>query len=193
MATTTTPRLGLTVWSAGTDAPTRAQFTGNFDAIDAAVVRTTGGDTITASAAGVRGLVVRGASGQTANLQEFHNDTGVPTTVVRASGAMRVGSDAVAASVTPGPRFMVSTDAPGTPGLFVRGAASQAASLTEWQNSAGAVLARITSAGQFRLDEGGGNVIYTGNPTGGVVAGSTSSTGSIFISVNGVAHRIPYF
>ncbi len=49
--------------------------------------------------------------------------------------------------------------------LVIMGAASQAANLTEWQNSAGTTLASITSAGDIKIfSAGAGNpVLYTDN------------------------------
>lgn len=44
-------------------------------------VHNTGGDTITPSAIGVKGLIIKAASGQTANLLEFQNYAGTPTGV----------------------------------------------------------------------------------------------------------------
>jgi hypothetical protein len=63
--------------------------------------------------------------------------------------AMRITSAGLVGigTTTPGAKLEVETGASATKGLIVQGAASQSANLTEWQNSAGTVLAYVTSAG----------------------------------------------
>jgi hypothetical protein len=56
---------------------------------------------------------------------------------------------------------------PATPGLIVRGAASQTANLQEWQNSAGTALAKVTAAGGIDVTAGlAATAPFTGRNTG---------------------------
>jgi hypothetical protein len=96
-----------------------------------------------AGSASTVGAVIRGAAGQTANLQEWQNSSGTTTAAVSYNGNMiaqnlalswGLSSRAAASSVVP---------------IVSRGAAGQTANLQEWQNSAGSVLASVTSSGQF--------------------------------------------
>ncbi len=78
-----------------------------------------------------------------------------------------------------GARVAVQPESASTRGLVVRAAASQTANLTEWQNSAGTVLASVTA---------GGLIACTGlqangtNATGTIVASTTSAASSISIA-----------
>ena len=60
--------------------------------------------------------------------------------------------------------------------LLVRGAASQSADLTQWQNSAGTVLAKVTASGTFAAGE---NIIA--GATSGAIGRSTVYTGAAAI------------
>jgi hypothetical protein len=83
-----------------------------------------------------------------------------------ASGAVRINNRAVYVTATnlvgvneqsPGAQLQVTTAAAATKGLIVKGASGQSANLQEWQNSAGTVLAAVSSAGTL-MPYGG---IYT--------------------------------
>jgi len=88
-------------------------------------------------------VVVRGASGQTANLTEWQNSAGTVLASVDAYGTLLSNWKAYIQS---GASYLVP--------ITVRAAASQSANLQEWQNSAGTVLAFIRSDGFARLDQG---------------------------------------
>jgi len=93
----------------------------------------------TASASSI-GLVVQGASGQTANLIEARQATGDSQFSVSANGSIiAYGANLFQSFIT--------TRVP----ISVRGAASQTANLQEWQNSAGANLAVMSQGGVLRL------------------------------------------
>jgi len=98
-------------------------------------------------------VVVRGASGQTANLQEWQDSTGAVIANMQVNGNMHVSYlDSLSSLGTylytgNNEGFqLVNRDAGHIP-LKIKGAASQTANLTEWQNSSGTVLAKITSTG----------------------------------------------
>lgn len=130
----------------------RRTLTKTFDRT--AYVAKAGGDTITASTATVIPLVVRGAASQTANLLEARNDAGA--VVVRFSAA---GSITTEQTVQAGPagsmpgagQARVAAVTASTPGLVVRGAASQTANLAIFESSAGTALTRINAAGGIEV------------------------------------------
>jgi len=135
--------------------------------------------TLTATSASVVPLTVTGASGQTANFFEVKNNSGTILTRVSSTGSIRTA--AIGSNVDNLPYIATNYDnnsvgvvivAPAQKGLTVRGAASQTASLQEWQNSAGSILARVDSAGQIistvGIFAGGGLVSLSSNQSGGV-------------------------
>lgn len=91
-------------------------------------------------------LRVRGSASQTGNLQEWQDSSGTVLTAVSASGGVTVngrlwvGGDATA-------KANIYTSSTTQIGLAIRGVSSQTANLTEWQNSAGSVVAQVNSAG----------------------------------------------
>jgi hypothetical protein len=141
----------------------------------------TGGQVaITATAAGNRPLVLKGAASQTANLTEWQDSAGTVLASIGSGGALNVNTSGTGVlnlgdgqiSKGPGSGFTfnsglnnVTSLGVGTTALntepfrvyfgaatyktVIRGAASQTANLTEWQNSAGTIQSRITSSGAF--------------------------------------------
>jgi len=91
-----------------------------------------------------------GAASQTANLQEWLNSSSTILSRISSSGQFvsdqqtYIGSGATSIGNT---RFNVATGAASVVGAVIRGAASQTANLTEWQNSAGSVIANIGNSG----------------------------------------------
>lgn len=137
----------------------------------AGAVSTSGGSTITTSAAGVKGLTVKGAASQTANLAEFQNSAGAVLASLSASGSISLPTVTVtnataniggnphvsAGSVSVGAlapfaasaRMQVNPGDAAHKGLVVRGAVAQTANLAEFQDSAGVVLASVGADGQL--------------------------------------------
>ncbi len=97
------------------------------------------------NAAGNKGVVIRGAGSQTANLQEWQNSAG--TVIARIEPSGRFGNTGGSYIGGPNGQVFATTTSASTIPLISRGAASQSANLQEWQNSAGSVLARIGSDG----------------------------------------------
>ncbi|NCX38106.1 MAG: hypothetical protein EBX11_06595, partial [Actinobacteria bacterium] len=152
-------------------------------------VSKSGGDTITASTASTVGLIIKAATSQTANLLEFQDSSGLVVGKYNSSYQMTVGSlQATVGDVQArygiygggtgylGALSIVSWAA-NIPTAVLRGYASQTANLTEWQNSAGTVLAKVDASGigtfaqasfaggAATIDGGGGaalGAIYTG-------------------------------
>ncbi|NDB61893.1 hypothetical protein EB001_26145, partial [bacterium] len=138
------------------------------------------------------GVIIRGMSGQTANLQEWQDSSGTTLTSINSSGSIVFNPNTTAAVVKWGTvniwesvgstaSMRLNPYGPGYIGLIVKGASSQSANLQEWQNSGGTVLAYVDSTGRFlstrpfRTDD----VITAGsqsNTLGQISAISSSST-----------------
>jgi len=135
---------------------------------------------------GAIGLVVRGAVSQTANLQEWQNSTGGTVGYVNASGSLRITSIGAMASgnaaLTPGGEtngFLLATVNAGNKGLVVRGAASQSANLTEWQDSSGGTVAFVSSSGFININNASLRVNTGGNTYGARINVATDGVGVI--------------
>jgi hypothetical protein len=135
------------------------------------------------------GQVVRGASGQSANLQEWQNSGGTVLSRFSSSGQFVsdqqtfVGSGATSISNS---RFNVATGSSSVIGQVIRGAASQSVDLLQLQNSAG--------TNQFRVDQGGMTVTNSlgvaGSPSGISYAYfTTPSASSVPVVVRGAASQ----
>ena len=118
-----------------------------------------GGDTITSSTASTVPLVLKGAASQTANLQEWQDSAGNLLGRITSTGVTSFygGSNIFPGDVRAGTSsyltaaLSVSARIATESGLVVRGAVSQTANLTEWQNSAGTVLANVSPAGKIAM------------------------------------------
>lgn len=125
-------------------------------------------------ATGNYGLAVKGMAGQTADLQQWQDST--PTTLTRVDAYGRVGirtSAGMSSSV-----LAVAPDQASSLGLVIRGIASQAGDLTQWQDSAGTVLTSILAGGHIYANSAN---IYAGPATaitGTKVAVNTGSSGT---------------
>jgi hypothetical protein len=168
-------------------------------------VSKSGGDTITASTASTVGLIIKGATSQTANLQEWQNSSGTALARIKANGnTVLIGALTVNQSNTfevgdnygigsfevKGTSFMIPRAATGI-GLIIRGFASQTADLQQWQDSSGNVQAKITAYGDIytlggRIFRGsqdlGANVnilVSSSTQKGIVVKGAASQTANL--------------
>jgi hypothetical protein len=160
---------------------------------DAAYVNVTGGDTITASAATVIPLVVRGAASQSANLLEARDGAGTVLARITPGGNVRLAENGaqriIVGAADPGGAIAVTNHTAAAPGLVVRGAASQTANLAEFQNSAGTVLARIEATGRLFIDASATAPIAL---AGGFFSSTASTTviGKIPIDIGGTVRFI---
>jgi hypothetical protein len=116
---------------------------------------------ITTASAATKGLIIKATTGQSVNLQEWQNSsTTTPVTYISAAGNLfspgsyiGVGgiSDSPAGTgpyITMGAaNTTVQARSATNIVLIAKGAASQSANLTEWQDSTGSILARIASDG----------------------------------------------
>lgn len=166
-----------------------------------------------AGAATVVPIVSRGAVSQTAALQRWEESTGTVLTQITSTGDL-VGSanfgvrgryilnvpntGAYLDTNLVSNAFAIVQRVAGNIAFVVRGAASQTANLQEWQNSAGTVLASVTSAGNIALtstfgifsapqpslrntSSGGG--IYFDSGSGGTAGSFIFRTGSGLVNV----------
>lgn len=164
MAVTTTPRLGLTRWSAGTDPLRRSQIDTSLGNLEAWAMRGEAGTLANRPAAGIRdryytddatgvtyrdsgtawtvvganlaGLAtVRGTAGQTGNLTEWRDAAGALLASAAVDGTLT--GKALAAS------GLSSTVSP----LTAQGASGQSAPLASFRNSAGTEVAAVSATG----------------------------------------------
>jgi hypothetical protein len=102
--------------------------------------------------ASYKGIVVKAAASQTADLQQWMNSEGTVLAKIKPAGDLLVPT--VQDTTSAGPYlqfgandiFIINTGTAKT-NLKIRAIASQTANLTEWQNSAGDVLASVNSEG----------------------------------------------
>jgi hypothetical protein len=91
--------------------------------------------------------------------------------------------------VTAGGSFIFTNTAAAAVATVIRGAASQTANLTQWQDSALAVLTAITAAGTINFQTG--NTSATANT--GAVALPALAVGFITMQVAGTTVKVPYY
>ncbi|OKH47341.1 hypothetical protein NIES2101_24055 [Calothrix sp. HK-06] len=104
------------------------------------------------------GAIIRGAASQSADLQQWQDNTGNSLVRIRANGDIQInsnsslvnagvaaiGSSAIFSSVQLG---VLTTSA--RVGAVIRGGVSQSADLQQWQNNTGVTLASVSSAGNI--------------------------------------------
>jgi hypothetical protein len=101
------------------------------------------------------GAVVKGASGQSANLQEWQNSAGTVLTSVNSFGDMTAPGVFSSGSIRGGTTSSLggfhsyTSNIPSIPVVVNRAASSQTANIEEWQNSNGTVLTKVTSDGSI--------------------------------------------
>lgn len=112
---------------------------------------------IQSAAAGSVGAVIRGASGQTANLQEWQSSTGTVLAYISSEGYLNsprfkenANGVVIGGALTPqaGTNVLVESTGGSNKALVVKGASGQTANLQEWQNSSGAILSYVDASGR---------------------------------------------
>jgi hypothetical protein len=107
-----------------------------------------------------QGIIVRGRASQTGNLQEWQNSSGGVLLNIDSTGNLDIGAGSsniwkiknqtsAVMEWQPVQGFMFLPYGASNRPVTIKGAASQTGNLTEWQNSAGSVLAQINSIGTF--------------------------------------------
>jgi hypothetical protein len=131
---------------------------------------------ITTASAATKGLIVKAAASQSANLLEFHNSSGNAITYVTASGHITATSGSISTLYSGGQissgtmgYFNATTFAPSVIPIVVRGTTSQTANLQEWQNSSSGVLLGIDSTGNLDIGAGSSNIWKIKNQTSAVM------------------------
>jgi hypothetical protein len=102
------------------------------------------GQVINLGSASTVGAVIRGAAGQTANLQQWQDQNGQPLTNINSFGQLRIRSNS-----TGDYGALIGASYSANVPLVVKGAAGQTANLQEWQDSSGTVKARVKSTGDI--------------------------------------------
>jgi hypothetical protein len=130
---------------------------------------------VTQQTAGAVAFIVKGAASQSANLQQWQSSAGSILALVDAfGGAAFGGNNALSSSLG-----VQTAGNPAQKGITVRGAASQTAFLTEWQNSATNVLAYVAASGAFvstgNIEGGNGLAQIRANTDGGMLQMTRSS------------------
>lgn len=144
---------------------------------------------------GYIGLIVKGFSGQTANLQQWQNSSGTVLSNVRSDGTVAAPyfdnpeASGAYAQFNAGGSIDVISRVTAQPTFRVRGSVSQTADLQQWQNSAGTILASISSTGKLTITNtsasaslievlGSGSGTFVVSQTGGIITnGGLSSIG----------------
>ena len=158
-------------WSKISSTPTTISGYG----ITNAVV-TDGENTITAASSSTKPLIIKGASSQTANLQEWQDSSGTLLMNVTSGGDLGLSAIRATGGSIQRAFFDKTTESvrvvPATAsyiGLVVRAAASQTADLQQWQTSGGSGIAAVTASGRIWAPA------VTVNSTGTAVSGSQFS------------------
>ena len=107
--------------------------------------------TTVAGSASTIGLVVRGVASQTANLQEWQDSAGTVFVKIDSNGHLYTSNKGIYlnSSYVGNTRFFINSSATTMIGAIIKGAASQTANLTEWQDSAGTAQTVISSSGRI--------------------------------------------
>lgn len=154
-----------------------------------------GGDTITARAATVVPLVVKGAASQTGNLFEARDTAGTLLSRVDSVGSI-IAPYLVAGGLGGSGILRAEGVAAGQTVVTVRGAASQTAPLQEWQNSAGTIVASVSASGTianqgWSVNGADGKMTFGNNALNYGVAGALA--GYHLVNIAGTDRKIPYY
>jgi hypothetical protein len=119
--------------------------------LGAANAFTVGGHVITNAATAVVPLVVKGASGQSANLQEWQNSAGGTAAKITSSGDAAFAAVALGNGTIYGSSSWLNVGLTNAAqiGAIIKGAASQSADLLQIQNSGGTVITKVGSTGDL--------------------------------------------
>lgn len=147
---------------------------------------------------GVFGIVVRGRTSQTADLQQWQTSSGTAVASIQQDGTLRLVRDT---TLGLNPSILVNTSWLGasisvvpnlttTMAAVFRGNASQTADLQQWQSSGTAVLGKVDSAGAFTISPSSGTALTVNGVSGSasdvLAVNSNGSTGYL-ANFSGVA------
>jgi hypothetical protein len=162
-------------WSKISSTPTTISGYG----ITNAVV-TDAANTITAASASTKPLIIKAAASQSANLQEWQNSSGTVMATIDSNGNLKTeylldkANGGSYIQLQSNNAVLLSTRSSTNKGLLVQGVASQSASLQEWQNSSGTVLAKVDPSGNLTA----ASIVKSGGTSSQYLMadGSTNST-----------------
>jgi hypothetical protein len=149
--------------------------------------------TLQAATAGTVGAIIKGAASQTADIIQFQSSSGSIAGGVNVSGEGSLYLDTttrVNASGAAGLFGYVAkyiNPASSVVALILKGAASQTGDLQQWQDSTGAVLSKVDSAGNLTVPgvtSAGAVAGATGSFSGAVATGALTVTGGVTASGN---------
>lgn len=147
------------------------------------------------------GVTIKGAAGQTSNLQEWQDSNNNVLARIANSGqflapsivannfqitSAGVFSTGTASAIANTQAYILSTTATNT-GLVVRGAASQTANLTEWQNSSGTTQAYVDA--NYNIRSVGAIALGNLSLGSGLITGQTTSTTQVGIVIKGISSQ----
>lgn len=159
--------------------------------LNAANTFTANPQTINASTIGFIGLVVRGASGQTADLQQWNSYNGsTSTTVANVNADGTIRTSLYFASTSTGKAYIAPnydtggmgffTNGAANKGIVVRGQTSQTADLQQWQNNGTTVLAKIDASGNLTA----ASIVKTGGTSSQFLKADGSVDSSAYLTSN---------
>ena len=115
-----------------------------------------GGDTITASSASTKPLIIKAATSQSVNLLEFQNSGGTAITFFNSTGGLTATEGVISTLhsggyLTTGTRgyHNATTFSSSAIPIVVRGTTSQSADLQQWQNVGGTALSKVDASGNI--------------------------------------------
>lgn len=131
-------------------------------------------------------ILVRGAASQTGDLQQWQDSAESVMVKIDANGHLYTSNKGIYlnSSYVGNTRFFINSSATTMIGAIIKGAASQTANLTEWQDSSGTVLANINSNGDLTLS-GASGIVSLVVGTNGNSNFSTPGIAGIGAGVNG--------
>ena len=98
-----------------------------------------------------KGIVVKAATSQSGNLQEWQNSSSSILSLINSAGSFATSGYIVSGSNTASSTTAISANISNQShkGIVVKSASSQSANLQEWQNSSGTAISWVTSDGKI--------------------------------------------
>lgn len=163
----------------------------------------TGSNLFFGSLASTIPIVARGRASQTADLQQWQSSAGTALLYVAAGGAVvskTTSQDSILFGGSASGTNRLYAQQTGAPVLVVGAMAGQTADLQQWQDSAGAVLTRISASGAIVTNSNVQTLNFTGNAntgpyiqigtTGVNVIGRSAAGTNVPLSVSGMAGQV---
>ena len=130
-------------------------FTNTVNTALSGKVSKSGGDTIIPSSTSTVGLIIKAATGQSADIQQWKTSGNFRSVWINQDGEFNIGYSFInfggSGSVNAGLLTIAPTG--NIVPLAIRGISGQTANLQEWQDSSGTVIAKIDANGKLRSDE----------------------------------------